>query len=300
MSAVAETPPLRGPRLWLAAIRPATLTAALAPVLVGAALSASEGAVRPLVLAATALAAALIQVGTNLYNDYGDFRRGADTNERLGPVRVTQRGLIAPERVRAAAYASLAGALALGVYLVFAGGWPILAVGVASLLCAVAYTGGPFPLAYVGLGDVFVLAFFGVAAVAGPYYLQTDAVSAASLWAGLAVGATATAILVVNNLRDRHTDAAAGKRTLIVRFGARFGRAEYIALLAASVLLPVIAASLGHGPRGWLLAAASLPLVAKRVAALLRLEGRALNPELGATARLGLIQAVLLAIGAFL
>jgi len=287
-------------RVWLAAIRPATLTAALVPVGVGSALAAADGAFRPWVAAAALLGAMLIQIGTNLHNDYSDFEKGADTADRLGQARATQRGWLTPTQVAFAAGLVALLAMAVGVYLVTIGGWPIVVIGLSSLLCAWAYTGGPKPLGYVGLGDVFVLVFFGGVAVCGTYYVQALEWSAAALWASVPVGTLATAILVVNNLRDRHTDALAGKRTLVVRFGERFGRAEYTLMLAVAYVIPPLAWALNVGHAGWMLSWLSAPLAWVELRAVARSDGASLNPLLGRTARLGLVYGLLLAVGALL
>ena len=220
---------------WLTAVRPATLLAAVAPVLVGAAAASSvEEQFRPLVFAATLAAAVLLQIGTNLANDLFDFERGADTAERLGPPRVTQSGLIPPERVRLGMFLSFGAALAIGVYLLFVGGWPILVIGVLSIVAGVAYTGGPWPLGYHGLGELMVFVFFGLVAVVGTYYLQAETVSATAFLAAVPVGLLVTAILVVNNLRDIKTDRRAGKRTLAVLLGDRATRVLFVLLVLGS------------------------------------------------------------------
>ncbi|MCC6766528.1 MAG: 1,4-dihydroxy-2-naphthoate polyprenyltransferase [Deltaproteobacteria bacterium] len=290
--------PARPSRLapWLAAARPRTLPAAIVPVVVGLALAARTHALDVGVAGVTLVAALLIQVGTNLANDYYDFVAGADTHERLGPQRITQAGLAAPATVRAAAFAVLAAAGVAGAYLVAIGGWPILLIGLASLVAAVAYTGGPFPLAYRGLGDLFVFAFFGIVAVAGTVWLQTGVLGAPVLVLSLPVACLATAILVVNNLRDIATDARAGKRTLAVRLGASATRAEY-ALLVAAPYVVVGAVAATTGSVGLLLPFATVPLAVREVRALLRRAGAELNASLAGTARLHLLFGVLLAAG---
>ncbi len=234
-------------RVWLLAARPKTLTAALAPVWIGVGYAVWEGHFRPLPALAALVGAVLIQVGTNFANDYYDHQRGGDTSARVGPVRVTQAGLIQPDSVRRAAFVMFGLAFAVGTYLVAVGGWPIVVIGVASLLSGWAYTGGPFPLAYNGLGDLFVLVFFGPVAVAGTYWVQALQWRPGLLVAGIAVGALATAILVANNLRDLDTDSAAGKRTLPVLLGRRAGRMEYLVLL----LVTGAASALGVVRFGW-------------------------------------------------
>ncbi len=280
---------------WLAAARPRTLSAALAPVLVGLAVAMREQPLHWPVAAATLCAALLIQIGTNLANDYYDFVNGADTADRLGPPRITQAGLAAPAAVRRAALAVLALAAAIGAYLVTIGGWPILTIGGLSLVCALAYTGGPWPLASHGLGEVFVFLFFGVLAVNGTVWLQTGRLSTLALLASLPVACLATAILVINNLRDIPTDARAGKRTVAVRIGASATRGEYLLLVAAAFFFPLLLSRLA-GP-GVLLALAALPLALGEARALWRRTGAELNRSLAGTARLHMVFGVLLAIG---
>jgi 1,4-dihydroxy-2-naphthoate octaprenyltransferase len=189
---------------------------------------------------AALIGAFLIQIGTNLANDYYDFLRGGDTEERVGPMRVTQAGIIPPRTVRNAAFGALFLALCIGLYLVWVGGWPIVLIGLASLFCAIAYTGGPFPLAYHGLGDLFVFVFFGFVAVGGSYWVQALDFGPEVLLAGAGMGAMATAILVVNNLRDIETDAVAGKRTLAVRIGPAGTKVEFLALIVFAMAVPIL------------------------------------------------------------
>ncbi|MBF5043959.1 1,4-dihydroxy-2-naphthoate polyprenyltransferase [Aggregicoccus sp. 17bor-14] len=282
---------------WVMAARPKTLTAAAAPVVVGTGLAFGEGVGHWLPALAALLGAMLIQIGTNFTNDYYDFKKGADTHERLGPTRVTQSGLIAPSTVLAAALGCFALAIVSGIYLVVIGGWPIVAIGLASVLCGYAYTGGPFPLAYNGLGDVFVFVFFGLVAVTGTYYVQALSVSTAAWWAALPVGALGTCILVANNLRDARTDAKANKRTLIVRFGIPAGRGEYVALLLLAFLTPVAMLALGLASRWVLLPLLSLPAALPPLRLVMRGEGGALGPALGGSARLQMVYSVLFAVG---
>jgi 1,4-dihydroxy-2-naphthoate octaprenyltransferase len=279
----------------MAAARPRTLPAAVVPVLVGLAVASRSRALDWPTAAATLAAALLIQIGTNLANDYYDFVSGADTADRLGPQRITQAGLAEPSAVRGAALGVLAVAGAIGVRLVAVGGLPILVIGALSLVLAIAYTGGPWPLAHHGLGDLFVFLFFGVVAVNGTVWLQGVGPSMLSLAASLPVACLVTAILVVNNLRDIVTDARAGKRTLAVRLGAAAARAEYVSLVTLAFLLPLGLAPFA-GPRV-LLALGALPLAVIEVRALLRRAGRELNASLAGTARLHLVFGVLLAAG---
>src|ERR671929_753701 len=218
-------------RIWLMAARPRTLPAAIAPVLVGTALGMTVADLRVGGFVAALLGAILIQVGTNLSNDYSDARRGADAEDRLGPVRVTAGGLVPPRQVLVATYATFALAVLCGVYLVVLAGPILLAIGAASILAGVLYTGGPRPYGYEGLGEVFVFLFFGLVAVTGSYYVQTERVTWEALVLAVPVGLLAAAILVVNNVRDLETDRRAGKRTLAVRLGRRRTRALYAAMV---------------------------------------------------------------------
>lgn len=213
-------------RPWILAARPKTLSAAVVPVMIGSSLAPRP--IHPLI-AVYALAGALfIQIGTNFVNDALDYKKGTDTGERLGPTRVTQAGLLRAESVLNAAYVCFFGAALCGIPLMVRGGWPILVIGAASIIAAYAYTGGPYPLAYHGLGEIFVLLFFGFIAVGGSYYVQALTIDLAVMIAGFVAGSLATVMLVINNLRDIASDRASGKGTLAVRFGERFARAEVI------------------------------------------------------------------------
>ena len=297
-SAPTAAPISRG-RAWVLAARPKTLPAAVAPVVVGAAAAAGDGAFSAGPALAALAGALLLQIGVNLANDYFDYGAGIDAPDRKGPVRVTQSGLIAPERVRLAMALTLAAAALVGVYLVARGGLPILVVGVASILSALAYSGGPWPLASHGVADLFVFAFFGPVAVCGTYFVQAGSVPVAPIAASVAPGLLITAILVVNNLRDIVTDERAGKRTLAVRLGVRGALAEYVALLALSFLVPpwLLAAGV-RGPL-ILLPALALPLTFPLVKALATRheDGPAMNAALAGTARLALVYCLLLAVG---
>ena len=206
-------------RLWLVAARPRTLPAAVAPVLVGTALAGSEDVFRPLAFVAALVGSIFIQIGTNLSNDYSDARRGADTEDRLGPVRVTAGGLMPPRTVLIGTYVAFGIAVAAGAYLTAVAGWQLLVVGVLSIAAGVLYTGGPRPYGYAGLGELFVFLFFGIVAVTGSYFVQTEEVTWEALALSVPIGLLAAAILVVNNVRDIDTDARAGKRTLAVKLG---------------------------------------------------------------------------------
>jgi 1,4-dihydroxy-2-naphthoate octaprenyltransferase len=285
--------------IWWSTLRPATLWAGAVPVFVGAALAYADGATGWVWAALCLLGALALQVGCNLVNDYADFKKGADTPDRLGPARASASGWLTPRQVLGGAAIAFAIAVAAGVALMVMGGWPIAVLGIASVLAAIGYTAGPYPLGYLGLGDVFVLVFFGLGAVVGTYYLGTGDQRWTAWVAGLAVGALATAILVVNNLRDRHTDVRAGKRTLAVRFGARFARLEYLGLVVAAF---AATAALAVGTRHWwlLLSWLALPLAVQATRAVWTVDGAALNPQLGATARLELVFGLLLTGGALL
>lgn len=223
---------------WILAARPRTLPAAIAPVLLGGALASRHGMFDALPWAVALICAILIQIGTNFANDYFDFKKGADTPDRVGFVRASASGLIAPERMWAATKVTMALAFVLGLFLVAHAGWVILLIGLLSIVFGFLYTGGPYPLGYNGLGDVFVFVFFGIVAVMGTYYVQALAWSAESFWVSLAVGALSTNILVVNNLRDVHTDKVAGKRTLGVLLGENWLKAEYVGLLLMAAAIP--------------------------------------------------------------
>jgi 1,4-dihydroxy-2-naphthoate octaprenyltransferase len=296
---VAERP--SAVRIWLMAARPRTLPAAVAPVLVGTALAATEDTFKVLTFIAALIGALFIQVGTNLSNDYSDARRGADTEDRLGPVRVTAGGLVPPRQVLIATYVAFGVAVLAGVYLIATAGWELLLVGAASILAGVLYTGGPRPYGYEGLGEVFVFLFFGLVAVAGSYYVQTEEVSWEAFVLAVPVGLLASAILVVNNVRDLETDRRAGKRTLAVRLGRPrtrtvFGLMVYLAFLTAPV--PWILGALSP----WLL----LPLVLLPAAVMLvrlvrtHTDGPTLNRALARTGLLQLGFCILLSIGLLL
>jgi 1,4-dihydroxy-2-naphthoate octaprenyltransferase len=272
-------------RTWVLACRPATLVAAFVPVAVGCACALAEGEFRVGPALAALLGAAFIQIGTNLANDVYDFERGADTAERLGPMRAVQAGLLSRTQVRAGMVVAFALATLAGAYLTAVCGPWVVIVGLVSIACGIAYTGGPFPLGYHGLGDVFVFAFFGFVAVCGTARAETGHVSGLALWASVPVGALATAILVVNNLRDRETDAKAGKRTLAVRWGATAAVAEYGVLLALAYAVPWWVAW-SRSSVVYLLPLLTAPLGVSLVRAVGRERGRELNRRLAGTARL--------------
>jgi 1,4-dihydroxy-2-naphthoate polyprenyltransferase len=234
-------------RIWFLAIRPKTLTAAIVPVIVGSVLIYTSSYQVNWWLSVFALLGALfIQVGTNLINDALDFRKGADTENRIGPTRITQAGFISHEKVFLAGLICFAVAMAFGLPLIMAGGWLILVIGLVSLVCGYAYTAGPYPLAYKGLGELFVILFFGIVAVAGTFYLHAGTFSWGVLIAGLQVGALSTVLIAINNLRDAEGDKLANKLTLAVRYGKTFGRIEISALLLSPFLLNLYWISSGY------------------------------------------------------
>ncbi|WP_138429537.1 1,4-dihydroxy-2-naphthoate polyprenyltransferase [Fodinibius saliphilus] len=226
-------------KCWIQAARPQTLAAAFVPVCVGASLAYHNNAFDLIPTIVALLCAFLIQIGTNFANDYFDFKKGADTEERIGFERATATGQISANTMRNATLVTMGLAFLLGLYLVWHAGWVILVIGILSLICGILYTGGPFPLGYNGLGDLFVFLFFGIVAVMGTYYINTLTWSASSFWASLAVGALSTNILVVNNLRDIEQDGPAGKNTLGVLFGEGVLRWEYLTMVIISWVVPL-------------------------------------------------------------
>ena len=293
-----DTVPLR---IWAMAARPRTLPAAIAPVLVGTALAGSEDTFRPLAFCAALLGSVFIQIGTNLSNDYSDARRGADTEERLGPVRVTAGGLMPPRRVLVGTYVAFGVAVAAGLYLAAVAGWELLVVGAASILAGVLYTGGPRPYGYEGLGELFVFLFFGIVAVTGSYYVQVQELPWQAFALAVPVGLLAAAILVVNNVRDIESDRRAGKRTLAVRLGRDRARTLYALMVYGAFLIapvPWVAGTLS----AWL----PLPLVLLPAAFVLtrivreHADGPTLNLALARTGMLQLGFCVLLSAGLLL
>jgi len=284
-------------RPWLLASRPKTLPAAAAPVLVGTALAWQLGGFRPGPALAALAGALLLQIGANLANDVYDYQHGADTADRLGPLRVTQAGLLAPAQVKTGMWLVFGLASLCGLYLVLAAGWPVVVIGLCSILAAIAYTGGPYPLGYHGLGEWFVFIFFGLAGVMGTCYVQALRLSWTAFWAAVCMGLLTAAILVVNNLRDIVTDRAAGKRTLAARFGAAWARREYLALLAAAYLIPPALALAGAASPAVLLSWLSLPMALRLARFVCTQEGRPLNLALARTGQLELLFGVLFALG---
>jgi 1,4-dihydroxy-2-naphthoate polyprenyltransferase len=284
--------------IWVMAARVRTLPASVAPVLVGTSLALGAGRFRALAFVAALLGAVFIQVGTNLSNDYSDARRGADTEDRLGPVRVTAGGLVPPGRVLLATYVTFGLAVLCGVYLVAVAGWELVAVGAASILAGVLYTGGPRPYGYEGLGEVFVFLFFGIVAVSGSYFVQVRELAWQAYACAVPVGLLASAILVVNNVRDLETDRRAGKRTLAVRLGRRRTRGLFTAMVLGAFALAPLPWVLGSMSAWLLLPWAVLPLglaIVREVRS--RVDGPSLNAALAKTGMLQLCFCALLSIG---
>jgi 1,4-dihydroxy-2-naphthoate octaprenyltransferase len=306
----AESADVSKTRAWAMAARPQTLPAGAAPVVVGTGLAVSAGVFSPLPALVALLGALLLQVGTNFANDYYDAVKGADTDEREGFTRVTAGGLIPAESVKRAMVFTYALAVLVGVYLVYVGGLPIVVVGLSGVAAGVLYTGGPYPYGYRGLGDLFVFLYFGVVAVTGTYYVQAVAgppafplwvppgtVPLAAVVASLPAAGLSTAILVVNNIRDRETDAKAGKRTLAVALGYRGARAEFLLMVGMAYVVPVVFALTGYGLAP-LLPLLTLPLaVSLSRTVLTRTKGEALNPALETTGKLLFAHSVLFAVG---
>jgi 1,4-dihydroxy-2-naphthoate octaprenyltransferase len=287
-------------RIWLMAARPRTLPAAIAPVLVGTAAAVNWHGSLPRwgAFAAALVGSVFIQIGTNLANDYSDARRGADTADRLGPVRVTSAGLVTPRRVLTATWIAFALAVACGIYLASVAGLVILLIGAVSIAAGILYTGGPRPYGYAGLGEVFVFLFFGLVAVNGSYYVQVEELDALPLGLSIAIGFLATAILVVNNVRDLATDRRAGKMTLAVRMGRRNAVALYrLLVLGAFAVLPL--ALLAGEVSAWpLIGLLALPLAIGPMRTLSnRTDGPALNRALAATGAVLAVYSLLVSAG---
>lgn len=282
------------------AARPRTLPAAASPVIVGSAAAFAAGHFDPLPALAALLGALLLQIGANIANDLFDFHRGADTAERLGPVRVTSARLLTPGEVRRGMWVVFGLAVLCGLYLAVHAGWPVVAIGVLSILAALAYTGGPYPLGYHGLGEVAVFIFFGLAAVCGTYYVQALRLDGIAVWAALPMGLLIVAILIVNNLRDADTDRATGKMTLAARFGADWAQGEYLIVVAAAYLVPLLMVLAGAA--GWpvLLAWLSLPWFLPLARGIRVLRGRPLNKVLAKTGQLTLIYGLFFSAGLIL
>lgn len=282
---------------WWLAIRPRTLPAATAPVLVGSGVAFYQNHFELLPALAALLGALLLQIGANLANDVFDFKKGADTAKRMGPTRVTQAGLLTPRQVLTGMWITFALAALAGIYLIWVSGWLVAVIGLASILAAIAYTGGPYPLGYNGLGEIFVFIFFGPVAVLGTYFVQAQTVSSLAIWLSIPVGLLITAILVVNNLRDIETDREAGKHTVAVRLGAQGTRLEYMLLIGLAYLIPLVLSLAGMMPWSGNLAWLSLPIAGRMVQKVNTISGRPLNTVLAGTGQLTLLHSLLLVAG---
>ena len=287
-------------QIWWLAIRPRTLPAAASGVVMGCALAWHDDVFQWLPALAALLIALLLQIGSNVANDVFDFERGADTAERMGPLRVTQAGLLTPAQVKRGLIVIFVFAAMLGLYLAALRGWTVIWIGVAAMISAVAYTGGPFPLGYHGLGDIFVFVFFGIAAVAGTYFVQASFVSDVAWWMSVPIGLIVTAILVVNNLRDLESDRKAGKHTLAVRFGENGAKAEYILCLGIAYLVVPLLILLKMMPLGAMLCWLSLPIAIRTLRVVFTQTGRPLNAALAGTGQTALLFSLFFWIGLLL
>jgi 1,4-dihydroxy-2-naphthoate octaprenyltransferase len=285
---------------WWMAARPRTLPAAISPVIVGSALAFRDGAFRMGPAVAALLGAILIQIGANLANDFMDFQKGADVKGRLGPTRVTSAGLLSLRAVQLGTLLVFGLAALCGVYLASVSGWPVIVIGLFSILAALAYTGGPWPLGYNGLGEIFVMIFFGLVAVGGTYYVQALQYNLNVFAVSIPIGCLGVAILVVNNLRDVKSDSEAGKRTTAVRFGEAWARSEYRLLLAFAYVIPLIMVISGLLSAWVLVCILSLPLALDLYRHIGVDTGRLLNLSLAATGRLELVFCLLFAAGLML
>ena len=283
---------------WLLACRPKTLPAAIAPVMIATAMALGDGVHHFPTAFVCLLAALAIQIGTNLANDYYDFKKGTDTIDRIGPTRMTQSGLIKPSTMKLAFIISFTLAVLLGIWLINRGGWPIAVIGILAIISGILYTAGPYPLGYIGLGEVFVFIFFGPVAVAGTYYVQSYEMNMAVFLAGIAPGLISVAILTVNNLRDIDSDRKTGKRTLAVRFGRSFAIYEFLFSIIAAALIPILIYCLINDHKAILICALltliSIPTI-KEV--LTTSDGPTLNNALAMTGRLLMIYSILFSIG---
>jgi 1,4-dihydroxy-2-naphthoate polyprenyltransferase len=289
--------PLHSPlEAWMLAIRPKTLPAGAVPVVLGSALAAADGRFRLLPAFVALICALGIQVATNFINEIYDYRKGADTAERLGPTRTVAAGIISEKTMIQVSVSLVSIVFFLGLYLVYTAGWPIFVIGVFSLLFAWAYTGGPYPIAYSGLGDLFVFVFFGLVAVGGTYYVQSLNLQWPILLAAAAPGAFSVNILLVNNIRDIETDRKVGKMTLPARIGAGHARQLYVLLTIVAYLVPALLIVEGHSPFA-LLSLLSLPLAFRMIRELYASEGRELNNILAGTGKLMTLHGLLFATG---
>jgi 1,4-dihydroxy-2-naphthoate octaprenyltransferase len=284
-------------KLWLSATRPKTLWAAVSPVIIGLAMAWDAGQFNWAAAAVTLLTALLIQIGTNFANDYYDYIKGADTEERFGPQRLTQAKLVKPQTMKNAFILVFMLAFLCGLYLVFVGGWPILLIGIFSILFGILYTGGPYPLGYNGLGEIFVFVFFGPVAVAGTYYIHTHQINSVVIAAGIAPGLIASAILVVNNLRDIKSDALAHKKTVAVRFGEKFTQVEYLLIMIFAALTPFIIFLIYDKGIYSLFSSLFIIFAIPSIKKVFSIKGKLLNEVLSETGKLLLIYTIIFSLG---
>ena len=282
---------------WLLAARLKTLPVAISPVILGSALAIHDQSFHTFICIITIFTAVLIQVGTNFANDVYDYQKGSDREDRLGPKRATQSGLIYPQKMKKAMWLTFGLAICLGFYLASIGGWPIVLIGLTSIAAGIAYTGGPYPLGYHGFGDLFVFIYFGLIAVTGTYFLQVGEVNNLSIWLGSIMGMLATAILVVNNLRDIDADKLSGKYTLAVRMGKTFTKIQYSILVLIPFLVPVYIWWSYESELSLLLTIFALPISFFLIKEIFTLTGRELNSVLTRTVRFLFIFTILLSTG---
>jgi 1,4-dihydroxy-2-naphthoate polyprenyltransferase len=290
-------PSLNKWQIWLLAARPKTLPAAASPAIVGSAVAFSLGKFQLGPALAALMGALLLQIGANIANDVFDFKRGADTEARLGPLRVTQAGLLTPAEVKRGMWVVFGVATLLGIYLAAVAGWLVVLLGLAAIAAAIAYTAGPFPLGYNGLGEVFVFIFFGLVAECGTVFVQAKEVPRLAWWSAIPMGLLIVNILVVNNLRDIETDRSAGKKTLIVRLGVKGARAEYMLCLLVSYAVPLVVVLLGAGSAWLLLSWLSIPAALPLVRSVFNDKGRPLNNTLAGSGRLVLVYGLFYSLG---
>ena len=282
---------------WIIASRPKTLIAAIAPVILGSSLAFQEDSFNLLLFTVILITAILIQIGTNLVNDLFDYINGADNEDRLGPDRALQKGLLSKSQIESAIFFIFTIAVVLGFYLALIGGWPIVIIGSISILFGFLYTSGPYPLAYNGLGDIFVFIFFGLVSVSGTYYLYTGNFYMDSIILGSSVGSISTGILVVNNLRDIYNDKKFGKNTLAVLLGKRFTQIEYLLLMIIAYLIPIYISFIFGWKSSLYIVYFTLPIAIQLILQVFFKEGADLNKTLEGTAKLLLLYTLLLSFG---
>jgi 1,4-dihydroxy-2-naphthoate octaprenyltransferase len=284
--------------VWLIAARPKTLWAGVVPVFIGGAIAFDAGSRHWLSFVCALAGSVLIQIGTNYANDYLDFVKQTDSSERIGPLRVTQAGLVTPSQIRTATMIVFGMSVMIGLYLVIRAGWPVIAIGLTSIAFGVLYTGGPRPLGYLGLGDLLVLIFYGPVAVAGTHYVMTLSFSSEAVLLGLSPGLFSVAILVVNNLRDIESDRKSGKRTLAVRLGPTFAKAEYVSVIIVAALQPAVVVFMtGRHPYSAASALVLIPAAIPTFAVLTSRSGESLNTALADTGRLLALFGLLFCVG---